>query len=168
MRNLLIFGAGAIGIIILFLASGFLLPRAHMARASAVIAAPRDKVWKLIADMKNTPSWLADAQAVERLPPEDGREVWKQTGRSGGTLIFATLRSEPVHLLVRQARDPGGAFGGIWTFHLTDEGAATKVEIVEEGWIAVAPFRPIQRFLIGFDTTMKSYLAHLSRAAEGK
>jgi hypothetical protein len=166
LKIALIVTVAAVGLAILFAASGYLMRRDHHARAHGLIQAPQAQVWTLISDIAGMPAWSKDVASVEQQPSENGGEVWKQLDRSGNALVFVTRRREEPRILVREVRDPGGAFGGTWTIQLEIEGTATRVNIAEDGWIAFAPFRPIQRYIIGYDTTMKAYLADLARAAQ--
>jgi uncharacterized protein YndB with AHSA1/START domain len=166
VRTIIYVVLGIVGIVALFAASGFLMPRNHQARASALIRAPQAKVWTLVADLSRAPEWMSGVRAMTPEPAENGMPTFRQTGGSGDSLFYVTRESVPPTRVVREVRDPGGNFGGTWTIELAPEGESTRVTIVEDGWIAFAPFRPVQQLLIGFDSTMKAYLADLARAAE--
>ena len=148
-----------------FLGSGFLMPREHEAQTERLIQAPPARVWALVSGMDGMTSWLSGTASVVRMPDENGHAMWKVADRSGGTLVYVTRREEAPTTVVREVRDPAGNFGGTWTITLAPEGGATRVSIVENGWIAAAPFRPVQRFIIGYDSAMNTYLDDLSRAA---
>lgn len=141
------------------------MPREHRAQVSRLIDAPQQRVWSLISDLPGSTAWLTSVASVKPLSPEHGHEVAGVVDRSGGSLVSVTLESHAPERLVREVRDPGGMFGGTWTFELTAQGSKTMIGITENGWIAFAPFRAIQRFFIGFDTTMNAYLDDLARAA---
>ncbi|HEY0747069.1 MAG TPA: SRPBCC family protein [Steroidobacteraceae bacterium] len=156
------------GLGLLFLASGYAMPRDHQVRVSMRIPAPRSLVWVLVSDTQDMPAWFKEAASVHRVPQEGDHEVWKVDDAAGNSLTYVTVRREAPSLYIRAVRDPSGTFGGTWSINLEAMGNETQVSIEEKGWIAAAPFRPVQRFILGYDTTMKRYLAALSAAASAR
>lgn len=165
LKMVLIAVVASIGASIMFLASGFLMPREHRAQASQVFNAPQAKVWAFVADMRGAPVWQHGVSRVQQLPDMDGHERWRVFDSSGRVETYVTLLSEAPHRIVREvATGKGAPFGGTWTITLTAQGESTRVTVVEDGWIAVPVLRPVQRFVFGFNSGINAYLASLARA----
>lgn len=139
---------------------GLAMPSGHVATRAARVAAPPDEVFRLLADVGAQPSWRKDLKSVEILPPRNGRTVWRETGGSG-ILTLELVESAAPRRLVTRIADDTLPFGGSWTILLAPDGAGTRVTITEDGFVKLAPLRPLARFVFGHTTTIDGYLRHL-------
>lgn len=113
---------------------GWLLPVAHSATRSAVIAAPPAEVFAAIQD-------------VERFAP----------------LEIRIERSDAPTFMRTRITDPDGAFGGTWTYVLVPDAGGTRLTITEDGEVYNPLFRFLSRFVFSQTETMEQYLADLGR-----
>jgi hypothetical protein len=118
---------------------GLLLPREHVAPRSAVVPAPPDAVFALVAARVEV------------------------SGRERVTFEIVERRS-PDRLVTRIA-DPDLPFSGTWTFELAPEGPGTRVTITERGEIYNPVFRALARFAFGYTASMDACLSDLSGSA---
>ena len=154
---------GAIAALVLALYGvGSLIPRDHVAaRRITLKSATQGAVWARITDADAAPAWRKDVKQVTRLPDRNGHEVWREEFASANTLTYETLeKTPPTHLVRRIADEPN--FGGTWTITITPEDAGATVSVTERGWIASPPFRPIAKYIMGYDGTINTYLRDLA------
>ncbi len=149
---------------------GALLPAAHTASVSRVLPAPPDRVWAAVTDVASFPSWRPEVDEVRVRALEGGAPVsWVESGRRG-RLPVQVERAEPDRLLVTRI-DEGLPFGGTWTYRLQEEGAGTRLTLVEDGVVHDPFFRFVSRFVLGHRGTMERYLdvlaAHLGTGEAG-
>jgi uncharacterized protein YndB with AHSA1/START domain len=104
-----------------------------------VIDAPLDRVWKLVTQAEHLGRWFGDAGAEVDLRPGGAMELrWAEHGSSRGRVEAV---EPPRRFVFRWApfKDPGGVnpTDGNSTrveFTLTEEGAATRLRVVESGF----------------------------------
>lgn len=154
---------GAIAALVLALyGAGSLISRDHVAaRRITLKSASPDAVWARITDAVAAPAWRKDVKHVTRLPDRNGHEVWREEFTSGNALAYETTEKTPLTRLVRRIVDEA-TFGGTWTITIAPEGAGATVSVTERGWIASPPFRPIAKYLMGYDGTINAYLRDLA------
>jgi uncharacterized protein YndB with AHSA1/START domain len=141
---------------------GSMLPRDHVATASARIAGAPREVWSAISEPKDFPSWRTDVKQVEMLPATPSGIAWRE--HSGdGTISYVVDRSEAPTRLVTRISDQNLPFGGTWEYQLEPDGTGTKVTITERGSVYNPIFRFVSRFVMGHTATMRSYLRALGR-----
>jgi carbon monoxide dehydrogenase subunit G len=156
MKWLVITLAVLVGLALIVVAVGWLLPVAHTARGQRRLAAPPDTVWRAITDVEAFTSWRPDVTRVERLPDRDGRAVWTEHG-SSGSMTIAVERSEPPRTLVTRIQ-PGLPFGGTWTYEITPDAGGSLLTITEDGEVYNPIFRFMSRFVFGHEATITGYL----------
>ncbi len=154
--------AGALGLVALSAAIGLFLPRDHTASRSLRTRQTPEAVWQTITDFQNEPRWLSEVVSVERLSASDGREVWRETYRSGDSLTMETVETVPPRRLVRRITDEGGPFSGRWEFEITPLPDGSRLNITEHGTIPNPLFRFVARFIIGHTAAMERYLTDLA------
>ena len=147
----------------LAIAIGWLLLVAHVAKRHAEVPAPPDRVWATITDIDAFPAWRPDVTRVERVAGD--RVSWVEHGRNG-RLTFVVERSDPPRTLVTRIADPDLPFGGTWTYEVAPVPRGSAVTITEHGEIYNPLFRFMSRFVFGYDSTMKEYLAALVATGE--
>ena len=161
MMWLLIVGAVMVGVLVAATLWGALLPREHHAQRTARIAQPPASVWAAIADPLAAASWHPDVRSVEPLPPQDGRQRWKEIGSDAVT--YELVADEPPVRRVVRIADDTLPFGGTWTYALTGDGDGTRLTITEDGEVRNPLFRFLARYAFGHGGTMESYLRALGR-----
>lgn len=160
LKWLLIAGLALVLIAALLAAIGYLLPQGHVASRSAYYRAPPDAVFAVISDVAAGAAWRPDLQKVEMLPAVEGRERFREIGRTGAITMEVIERTPPARQVVRIA-DPDQPFGGTWTYELAPDDGGTRVTITERGEIYNPIFRALARFVFGYTSTMEDYLRAL-------
>jgi uncharacterized protein YndB with AHSA1/START domain len=148
------------GSALLIAAIGLLLPREHVASRSAVVPAPPDAVFALVADPGASAAWRPSLSRLDVLPPLEGRVRWVEV-RGGDRITFEIVERRPPERLVTRIADPDLPFGGTWTFELAPEGSGTRVTITERGEIDNPVFRALARFVFGYTGSIDTYLDEL-------
>jgi uncharacterized protein YndB with AHSA1/START domain len=151
-------GAGAI-----VLAIGTMLPRDHVARAAAIVAAPPDRVAAMIRDVEAQPRWRCDVRSIEVRERGAGHVLYVERSRHGA-IAYDLREEEPGRRFRSTIADESLPFGGFWTIALAPEGTATRVEIVEQGRVKNPLFRFVSALVLGHDATAKAWLADLGAA----
>ncbi len=142
---------------------GMVLPKNHVARAEATVAASPAHVAAIVRDVERQPSWRDSVDAIEIVSREDG--VLRYVERSGGDAILFDFREQRRDSLFRSTiADPDLPFGGSWTIVLAPVLSGTRVAIEERGTVTNPIFRFFSRFVFGHDSTMKAYLADLEQS----
>ena len=98
-------------------------------------------------------------KSAEVTPSIDGHKHFREVS-GNGTITYVVESSEPSRRLVTRIDDKSLPFGGTWTYTLSPaEGGGTMLVIVEDGEIRNPVFRFVSRFFMGYDGTIKTYLA---------
>jgi uncharacterized protein YndB with AHSA1/START domain len=148
-------GLGLVVVII-----GYLLPMRHEATMSATIPATPDAVWGVLTDPANYPKWRGDVTSVEVLPTDSNHVAWREQGKNGA-ITFVVEQAERPTRLVTRITDKSLPFGGNWEYLVTAEGAGSRVQITEHGEVYNPVFRFVSRFIIGQGATASAYLKAL-------
>jgi uncharacterized protein YndB with AHSA1/START domain len=156
-------GAVLVGVIVLVVVIGALLPRDHVASMSARIAASPAAVWDAITTPEQFPSWRRDVQSVDVLPPTPTGASWREHLRNMDiTMVVAS--AEPPRRLVARIADTDLPFGGEWEYRVAPDGAAgSVVTVTEHGSVSNPVFRFVSRFVMGHTATIDTYLRALGR-----
>ena len=162
-KALLILAALIVALGLTVFIAGSFMPREHVATSTIVIPAPADTVWATIRDFQALPTWWSDVERIEPLDDSAGREVWMHHMSSGALGIAVERDEAPSILVTRMLADANAAFGGIWTYRLAREGDATRVTIIEAGYINNKVFRFLAGTVMGMHGSMDSYLTALAR-----
>lgn len=149
-------------------ALGSRLPATHVAKVTASILAPPERVFALIEDVPGMPAWLPDITKVETLEPKHGRPVYRQhMGRNA--FVTEEPKHEPGRRIYREITDANGPFTGSWD-HLVEPGEApnaTRLTMTETGTIASAIPRAFLHYFFGEDYYLKRFVQRLKVKAEG-
>lgn len=157
----LITGAVVVGLVVLVMMIGAMLPQAHVAISSITLKQPPATVWAVLRDFENYSTWWPNVKDVERLPDRNGHEVWSQRDQRNQTMpLEVTVSDPPVRLVTKIATDKL-PFGGTWTYELSEAPGGSSVTITESGQIYNPVFRVMARLFFGYHATMDSYLRAL-------
>lgn len=151
-------------IVVIIFIIGAILPEKHTATVSAKISATKEKVWSLISYPEGFPSWRENVENVEILSKPGEPLKWKEMYKRNDSLAFEEISRVDQEVFISKIAGENLPFGGTWTIKLQQEGDSIVVSIVEDGEIYNLVFRVFARFIFGYDSTMKEYLAHLERA----
>jgi carbon monoxide dehydrogenase subunit G len=105
------------------------------ARASVVVAAPRDNVWAVVGDPHRLPEWWPGVSRVEAVS-ERGFTAVMPTRSGRGMRLDFRLATEPESAVTWELELPGTPFERVLTqwmtnVRLTQDGPGTRVEIDE-------------------------------------
>jgi uncharacterized protein YndB with AHSA1/START domain len=163
MKWLLVIVAVLVGLVVIMLVIGSLLPRDHVASSSLVLRQPRDTVWKVVRDFANTASWWGEVKSSQRTPDSAGRELWEQKLKHGTMRLIITEDVPPRRLVTTIDAPADAAFGGTWTYELSEAEGGTRLTLTERGYINNRLFRFMARFIFGYHATMEGYLEALGK-----
>ena len=164
MRWLIVAVAILVAAAALILAIGMLLPKDHVARAEALVAAPPDRVAALIRDVEGQPRWRSGVTRIEMLERTSDTLLYVEHSDQGA-IRFEFSEEAPGRLFRSAIADPDLPFGGSWRIDLTPRGSGTLVEIEERGSVTNPIFRFFAALVIGHHATMNAWLADLQSAA---
>ena len=155
---------GALGIVVvvaLATAVGGMLPVAHTASRSALVATSPARAHALLAHVAGYPRWWSEVSRVDVLPPVGGRPRFRQH-LSTGAVVFEIVQSIPAARVVSRIADPDQPFGGTWTVVLAPEAGGTRVTTTEDGEVYNPLFRFLSHYVFSQTATMESCLAALA------
>jgi uncharacterized protein YndB with AHSA1/START domain len=152
-----------VGILLLVMLVGWLLPAEHTATRRAEYQRPPEEVWRVITDIERFTAWRSGLESVRRLPDRDGRPAWVEKS-SFGEMPLEVVEWDPPRRMIGWIADPDLPFGGTWTYELTPtEAGGTELRITERGRVNNPFFRFMARFIFGYATTIEQYLTDLGR-----
>jgi hypothetical protein len=139
---------------------GYMLPKSHVASASARFAAPPDSIWSSLTDVAAFPKWRPGVVRVELLPDENGHRGWREFAKHDA-VTYRVVESVAPQRLVARIADQNLPYGGSWTYALTPDGSGTRLTITENGEVYNPIFRFVSRFIMGHTSMMESVLRAL-------
>ncbi|HYA97657.1 MAG TPA: SRPBCC family protein, partial [Methylomirabilota bacterium] len=151
-----------LALILLMVAIGLLLPKAHVATRRASFHQRPEDVWKAITDIDAMPSWREDVKSVQRLPDRNGLPAWIEKNGSD-SLPLQTVTCQPPQRLVVRIADPSLPYGGTWTYELASSPVGAVLRITENGEVKNPLFRFLSRFVFGHTAKMETYLKGLAK-----
>jgi uncharacterized protein YndB with AHSA1/START domain len=160
MRIVAILLAVVVGLGLLVVVVGYLLPVKHEASVTARVPATPQQVWQTLTDVTAYPTWRGDVTSVEMLPADSGRVAWREVGKNGA-ISYAIEQAEAPGKLVTRITDKSLPFGGTWEYVVTPDGSGSRVQITEHGEVYNPVFRFVSRFIMGHTATASAYLKAL-------
>jgi Polyketide cyclase / dehydrase and lipid transport len=148
-------------LVILVIAIGSMLPKAHTISRSAHYSASPEQLFALIAGPQN---WRPDVLESSEFTEADGRRFQKETTRDKTTMTYELLGIDAPRSIQRRIATQNLPFGGTWTFSLQPSDAGTTVRITEAGEVYNPFFRFVSRFILGYTRTLDGYLSALGKA----
>lgn len=160
-------------VLLVLIGVGTTLPVEHTATCSAQIGAPVDAVWKTVANPLDF-SWRSDVVQAE---PKDPSLIsstlplvnrawhvgaqWTEVDRNGQSITYQRVSEERDRHVVNRIADPTLPFAGTWRYDFTPAPSGTRVSVVEDAQIYNPVFRLVDRYFIGYTTTMRRRLTDL-------
>ena len=142
---------------------GTMLPKAHSASRTALVAMSPDALYTRLSDVSLYQSWRRDVKSVQRLPDKNGMPAWVED--LNGTRIPMTFeRMERPSLLVGRIDSTDLPFGGTWTYRIKPAPGGSELTITEDGEVSNAIFRFMSRFVFGHHATIDAFLENLTTA----
>ncbi|HEU4720352.1 MAG TPA: SRPBCC family protein [Gemmatimonadaceae bacterium] len=160
MRIVAVLLAVVVGLGLLVVLVGYLLPVKHVATVATHVPATPEQVWQAVTDVGAYPKWRGDVTSVEMLPVDSGHVAWREMGKNGA-ISFAIEQAEPPRRLVTRITDKSLPFGGTWEYTVTPDGTGSRVRITEHGEVYNPVFRFVSRFIMGHSATASAYLKAL-------
>ncbi len=151
--------AALLGILLVVVLIGALLPRKHTVSRSISMRQPAETVWSVLT---GPPSWRPSVRSYAELPSRDGHRVWRETDVHGQTLTFEVVESSPPRRWVTRIADPKLPFGGTWTYEIVPTDAGCSLTVTENGEIYNPLFRFVSRFIMGNTATIDAYIKALT------
>jgi len=149
-------------IVLVVVTIGAFLPSQHISTRAARFHQPPTAIWQAIADYEKYPAWRMDVLRVETLPDLNGKPVWREFDRNGGSIPFQVMVMVPPRVLVTRIADPKLPFGGTWTYEISSQAdGSSLLRITEDGEIYNPIFRFAARFVLGYSRTQEQYLQAL-------
>lgn len=160
MRWILIIVGVLVGVVVVIALVGAMLPKAHVAARVAHYEQPPDRVFPIISDFAQTPTWRPDITRVEMLPAEAGRTMFREHGSDPVTYRVESI--DPPRQIVVRIADTNLPYGGAWTYDVvpTADGG-TELTITERGEVYNPVFRFLSRFVFSHHATIDTYLRAL-------
>jgi hypothetical protein len=141
---------------------GAFLPSQHISTCEARFHQPPTAIWVAITDYEKFPAWRKDVLRVETLPDVNGKPVWREFDRHGGSIPFQVMVMVAPRVLVTRIADPKSPFGGTWTYEISSlADGSSLLRITEDGEIYNPIFRFAVRFVLGYSRTQEEYLQAL-------
>lgn len=152
----------------LIYADGAQLPATHSISVKGVVAAPQDKVFALITDVKDGNTWRPEVKAVTTLAPDHGRDHWVEHLAFHQYMTFLALDTVAPTLRRVKLDDPKAAYGGTWTYELSPgpSDGSTTVKITEDGYINPPVYRFVMAHVMGPTKNLDTYMKDLQAAAQ--
>jgi len=160
MRIVVLLLAVVVGLGLIVVIAGYLLPVKHVATVAARVPATPEQVWDALTDVAAYPTWRGDVTSVELLPTDSGQVAWREHGPHNA-IAFVVEAAERPRRLVTRITDKSLPFGGGWEYVIIPDGAGSRVQITERGEVYNPVFRFVSRFIMGHSATASAYLKSL-------
>ena len=152
---------GLVGIVVLALVVGFLLPRNHEARGAAEFRASPAAVYAVVSDFGKYPEWRTGVTRVD--VTEDGQGMLVTEHGSSGVIPYRIDLLKPPSGFVMRIADPHLGFGGTWTFEILPNDSGSELLLTEHGEVGNPLFRLMSKLFFSPTATIETYLADLKR-----
>jgi hypothetical protein len=161
MKIVLILLGAVLLIILIVIATGYLLPKHHIATRAATYTATPDQLFPYIAGPQN---WRPDVLDSQLDNGPNGHPILRESLRDGTHMTYEITASDFPKSLTRRILGKNLPFDGSWTYTLAPTPTGATVRIVEDANIYNPLFRFVSRFVTGYTATMDKYLQALGPA----
>ncbi|QDU69830.1 SRPBCC family protein [Engelhardtia mirabilis] len=155
-----------VGLPVLVVIVGLMLPAATDMVGTVRLAVPPDVLWQRLLDGEHYPVSCAMARGVEVQPTEHAGPAWlEDIGHS--KVQVRTLEADPPRRLVRSLGDTTVSMSAQWTFSILPDGEGSLVSlenhtIVDRGTWQVPFFRVMTRVFGAARKGMEQYVRSLA------
>lgn len=141
---------------------GRTLPPTHEARQQVHVAAPPERVFELLVDVRAIPRWRKTVRAVDLLESEP-RVRFREHGPQGALVLEIDEQLAPSKIVLRAPAAHRMAFEGTWTYELEQQDEGTRVTLTERGTVRSPFARLFAAYVLGHSTHVERTLAALTR-----
>jgi hypothetical protein len=163
MKWLLIIIIAIVALIAIMYLIGYFMPVQHVSTHSVVLNSNAEKVWTILHDHGQYPSWRSDVKKVEVADATHWTEI-----SSNGTITFEAQISEPLLSFDAHITNKDLPFGGKWTYKLSPNNTGTQLTITEHGEVYNPIFRFMSKYVFGHNATLKKFADDLSKKINSK
>lgn len=142
---------------------GTRLPRTHVAVSRIRLNAPPERLFAIVTDFEDYPSWRPGLDRVEPGPAIDGLPSWYEVCAKISRVHFRVAEMQPPHRLVTCLVDDKVALSGRWIYRFEADGESTVLTITEQENIHHPLLRFFDRFVLSYHGVMDVYLIALAR-----
>lgn len=139
---------------------GRALPATHETRLDVHVAAPPEKIFALLVDVRAIPRWRASVRRVDPIATEP-RIRFREHGAQGVLVLEIEDSVAPSKLVLHTAPGQRMAFEGTWTYELSPEDEGTRVTLTERGSVRSPFARIFAAYVLGHRTHVERTLAAL-------
>lgn len=158
MKIVLIILGVIVGIIVLMVIIGYLMPVKHTASVSAEIKLPANKLYKLITNTKKYTKWRFELKDVKVVNDKE----WVEVSKFGEMGFSFTELEENKKIVATIKPDKSLQFGGSWTYELEPEDEkTTQLTITENGEVYSPFFRFMSKFIMGHKGNLNRFMENL-------
>ncbi|PKA16052.1 LIC10604 family protein [Leptospira haakeii] len=147
-----------VGIIVLIVLSGYLLPKDHIASVEKDFSSSPESIYKIIRNVREYQVWRRGLKSVDI----ESDTIWAESDSHGNNIRFGFIEERSPNYLRTKILNEDLPFGGGWEFEISQNGPITKLKITENGFVSNPLFRVLSKYVFGHDATMKAYLEDLS------
>lgn len=155
-----------VAIVLLVVVIGALLSKQHTVSRQAVYHQPPELIWQAVTDYQKFPEWRKSVLRVESFPSVNANPAWTEIAAHDMKIPLQVMESVPPQRLVIRIADPTLPWGGTWTTEIEPAGSGTgftAVRITEHGEVSNPFFRFMARFVLGYTSTIDTYLTDLGQ-----
>jgi hypothetical protein len=163
MKWLLIIIIAIVALIAIMYLIGYFMPVEHVSNHSIVLKSNPEKVWTILHDHGQYPTWRSDVKKVEVTDPTH----WTETS-TNGTISFEAQIIEPFSSFNARITNKDLPFGGNWMYELSADNGATRLTITEHGEVYNPIFRFMSKYVFGHNATLKKFADDLSKKINGR
>jgi polyketide cyclase/dehydrase/lipid transport protein len=164
MRTVLILVGVLVGLMLLVVLVGWLLPVGHRATREATLRVSPARLFALLTTPADFPKWRTGVKSIELLPRETGGPQQFREVSGYGTILYTITRALPDRELVTQIADRNLPYGGGWTCEIIPVGAdSATLRVTENGEIYNPLFRFVSRFILGYHSSLDRYLRDVGK-----
>ncbi|PJZ52187.1 LIC10604 family protein [Leptospira adleri] len=143
---------------------GASLPVEHSSSLERVFATSPDRIYSLIRNYKDYPSWRPNLKKIEEIASSS----WKETDSHNDVMTYSFIQDRRNELVESKIMDEDKPFGGSWTFELSSVSNGTKLKITENGKVFSPVFRFFSKYVFGHTATIQSYLEFMEKEIQRK
>ena len=151
-----------VGVIVLLVLSGYLLPKDHIASVEKSFSSSPQDIYKIVRNVSEYKDWRSGLKSVE----VESDTIWTESDSHGNNIRFGIIEERSPNYLRTKILSEDLPFGGGWEFEISSNGPNTKLKITEKGFVTNPLFRVLSKFVFGHDATMKTYLEDLGKRLE--
>ncbi len=129
MPTLAIIALAVVGLLVLIVLIGLLMPERYEGRAYRTYDRSPEEVWASLEDYRAHPMTGKMADSFEDLPAREGLPCWVEQMRHGEKIEVTTTESERPHTMTRAMRSRAVPMTSTWIYVLDEKDGGTQVTI---------------------------------------